>query len=832
MLPKIQKGQTLEIKHFPTKFQALIFRLWESVPAKRLAEVLKTDEETVKSLAKDMGLGEQKWLDEWMTRGYISILRHAWNILPYSQLCTLLDWDEERLDFILKEDDFLDVKLAGWNRTRTDCSEVYYRPLTETEKEQTKKIKKSMEESINAVDASKAEKPFSFFENRYAPISPKKNRQVTVDESWSVKAECEGVSEFVEDFKKEVHDVYGITLCDESEKRIEISMDIKTDDEEYHEVEVTDNRICIRAGSALGVMRGLYFLLDLANGAGTLSFDKKTYKRKTKIKTRFIYSFCGLYGDVLDKDSRISFPDELLRGYARQGINGVWIQGVFYKIAPYPFAPEKCEGWEMRLKNLDEMTRRCARYGIKVYMYINEPRNMDLSFFEKNPHLKGTKQTETNACLCSSHPETHKYLKDTIQTICKAAPLLGGFLNITQSENVVLCYSRGIAEIKEDEHKHINVDFCPVCGKRKGSEVTAEILETMVNAATEVNKDIKFFAYAWAWKNHFAEQLEDLISRLPKNIIILQVSESGIPFKRGGIDNVVGDYSLSIVGPGEAAKELWEMSRSYGLEVAAKVQVNNSWECSTAPFLPVYEKVVEHMKNLLDEGIEHLMLSWTLGGYISDNIKIASAYFFEDIENGGNPYDSVLENAYGEYSGKIKEAVGHFCKGFSEYPFDIRHIYDGPSNAGSANIIYPEPTGIKATMTCYPYDDLKGWCGASEIYTPEILDEQYEKLCSEWEKGLEILKDVPTCEFKDMAHYGYTLFKASHNQIRYYMLRDGEPDKARMDELVKSDKELALMAYEIMLRNSAVGYEAANHYYVTRTSFMEKVINCDYLLDC
>ena len=63
MLPKIEKGQFLDIPHFPTKFQALIFRLWESVPAKRLAEVLKTDEATVTQLAHDMGLGEQIWLD-------------------------------------------------------------------------------------------------------------------------------------------------------------------------------------------------------------------------------------------------------------------------------------------------------------------------------------------------------------------------------------------------------------------------------------------------------------------------------------------------------------------------------------------------------------------------------------------------------------------------------------------------------------------------------------------------------------------------------------------------------------------------------------------------
>ena len=43
-------------------------------------------------------------------------------------------------------------------------------------------------------------------------------------------------------------------------------------------------------------------------------------------------------------------------------------------------------------------------------------------------------------------------------------------------------------------------------------------------------------------------------------------------------------------------------------------------------------------------------------------------------------------------------------------------------------------------------------------------------------------------------------------------------------------RELALLAYRIMLRNAAVGFEAANHYYATRSNLIEKVVQCDYLL--
>ena len=186
MLPEVKEGLKLDIKHFPAKYQALIFRLWESVPAKRLAEVLKTDEDTVKQAAVDMGLGEQGNTDIWQTRGYISIIRHTWNLLPYKQICQLLDWTVERLEFILKEEDFLDIKLGGWIPRKTDCEEVLYHPLTEEEKRQTEKIKATMETYINPLIEKGVEPAFDFFADRYEPICPKQEKAITVDGRWAL----------------------------------------------------------------------------------------------------------------------------------------------------------------------------------------------------------------------------------------------------------------------------------------------------------------------------------------------------------------------------------------------------------------------------------------------------------------------------------------------------------------------------------------------------------------------------------------------------------------------------------------------------------------------
>ncbi len=812
------KGKKLNIPHFPTKFQALIFRLWDMVPCAKIAEVLKTSAINIEKCAMDMGLRKQGNTDIWLERGYISILKAVWNLLPYEQIFELLNWDAERLEYVLKEEDFLWVKLGE----KGECENVYYRELTEEEIIHTRKIKETYLREISPLENDKNASPFDFFSSNRTLLNNKNEKEVLVSSDWTIEFYGrEELKIYVEDFKKFALK-YGIIFSNNSDKKITLRLDADVDDEEYREISFESNLIDINASHPFGVLRGLYDVKNLVEKAGGFAFNKQRKIFKTKVKTRIVYPFCALYADILDKDINISFPDEMLEEYAKIGINGLWFQGVLYKILPFPFDETLSEGWEERIAKLRAITEKCERYGIKIYMYLNEPRDMPLSFFDKYPHLKGASQKPGVACLCSSHPDTHKYLSDALKMLCTSVPKIGGFINITQSENCVLCYSRGV---DKSRFSHIQTEECPVCKNKDASDVTAAIIKTMADAVSEVDNKIKFFEFTWAWENDFCDQYEKLLDLLPKNVIALQVSEDKIPIERGGIKGEVADYSLSVVGPGETAKKLWKKVKENGIETAAKVQINTSWECSTAPFLPVYENVIEHMKNLVDMGIEHMMLSWTLGGYMSDNIKIASAFFFDSGDD--DFYDSFLKSEYGEHCENVKKAVKCFCNGFAEYPFAHQSIYEGPSNTGAGNLLFPEKSGFSSTMTGFAYDDLDRW---RNIYPREVYYNQYKKLCKKWEEGLKFIKTMPVCDFYDMAFYGYTLFKASENQIRYYILRDSGASKEEMKEIVKSEKELAICALEIMLRNSSIGFEATNHYYVTKAMLSEKIIQCDYLL--
>ena len=110
-LPKLGK-EPVKMLHFPTRHQAFIFRAYEYVRPAKIADILGTTEEKVRLAAAEMGLTVECDSDIWLERGYITIIKRMWHILPYNQLLALLRVDEKTLAVILREEDFLDIKLG------------------------------------------------------------------------------------------------------------------------------------------------------------------------------------------------------------------------------------------------------------------------------------------------------------------------------------------------------------------------------------------------------------------------------------------------------------------------------------------------------------------------------------------------------------------------------------------------------------------------------------------------------------------------------------------------------------------------------------------------
>lgn len=676
----------IPLPHFPTRHQAFLFRAWEYIPAEIIAKILKTDTATVRQAAADMGLPDYAPGDLWLRRGYITILRRMWHILPYDQLLELLDTDEQSLARLMREDDFLDIKLSD----KPACERVEWRELSEEEREETRRIKEIMSD----LDMSGV-RPFDF-----------------------------------------AYDVPELTFSGEE-----------------------------------------------------------------RFATRMIYAFSGLYQHAFDVDSEEFLPDDQLRAYQKLGINGIWTQGILAQLAPFPFDPALSAGYETRLTRMRAMTERLARFGIKLYLYLNEPRSMPLSFFDSHPELKGHTQGE-NACLCVSSPQVREYLADAVESVCRSVPLIGGFFTITRSENLTNCYSHA--------DKAGNPCSCPRCREKSVGEVIASTVASLRDGARRVRSDIKVFAWSWGWN----EYSEEIIRLLPRDVILLSQSELDMPFEIGGVKGNVIDYSMSIVGPGERARNEWRLARELGLEIGAKVQINTTWEASTVPAIPVSPSVEEHMDRLQSEGVRHLLLSWTLGGYPSPNIAAAAKYFYDGC-------------TCVEQKNQLRNAEQQFVRAFSAFPFHLQVLYLGPQNAGPSSLLFESPTGYRSTMTCFAYDDLESWRG---IYPVDTFEAQLARLCREWELGLRMIPEGDRSERAVMAGAAYCLFRSSLHQTRFIRARD---EGRLWDAVAEAKRELEMTEQMLLLmnQNAAIGYEAANHYYFSKGQLAEKIINCRYIVE-
>lgn len=868
----------LEFPHFPTSMQAFVWKNWGLVPVERIAAVLRTGSEEVLELARGMGLATPLEVDPlWLSRGYITIIRANWHLLPYEQMLELLQWDAAKLAFTLKEDDFLWSKVG---RLKPQTPVLHYRPLTAAESARTALMRERFEacfESAGAAGrptAAGREKPFDFLrrfdKRKSAPASTEASQPfdeqatapvggddfVTLTADWTLAypAGSRPIESFARRFADKLERRWGVRIAAQAIADAEgalassrvIALDIRPDAAllaESHELDIGADRITILSVDEPGLLRGLQWITGELEKRGGPWLTVGNTVRRTKFDLRYIYSYFAVYGDPLMDEELDPYPDGMLESLSERGVNGIWLHCLLFHMVPWREAPELSAGWERRIAGLNRLIERAADYGIGVYLYFNEPRAMPPSFYETRPDWKGHSINVLYPALCTSVPEVQQFLRDGTARLFREAPGLKGLFTITMSENVTNCYSRAGGG-KTD---------CPRCSTRRPYEVAAEVNRMIAEGARSVKPDARIIAWTWGWSAGLGWKEEDTalaVSLMPESISLMCTSETGIPTQVGGVEAKVADYSMSIVGPGQLALDSWKAALDRGMAAVAKVQLNNTWECSAVPFLPVFDLVEEHISNLRHSGVTGLMLSWTLGGYPSLNLDIASGYYWDtetDGQAGGETADvkvDVLGRTFGmKAAAIISEASSELSDAFREFPFHLRVLYRAPQNFGPSNRLYGEPTGYESTMIGFPYDDLDGWRYA---YPPEPFREQFGKLAEGWLRGLQRLREAAPHiseaaqeDYRDLVHAAegaYYHFRSSYLQICFTIsrnLRRASPDAAvqeaerqRMLAVIEEEIRLARALYDLMAIDSRIGYEASNHYYYTAQDLREKVLSC------
>jgi hypothetical protein len=753
LLPHGDAPAALESGYFPDRLHEFVWRNWNSIEPEKLAKVLRTSAENVTAIATSMGLPSTAAVPpEMLTRGYSTIIRRNWHLLPYEQILELVEMTPQRLSFILREEDFLWWKLGN---LKPKCDRLVYVEPTATARERASEIRNIVEQDFGPAMDLPAEPRFEFVRQLSSPLSrPPAAR--------------------------------------------------------------TDSEIA---------------------------------------SLRFVYSYLALYGDPLLNPKLDPYPDAFLQRLSAVGVNGVWLHVVLRDLAPGgPTFPEFGKDHEQRLENLRDLVRRAKKHGIGVYLYINEPRAMPSRFFEAHPEVAGVEETGLRA-MCTSTPEVRNWLSDSLTYVFRAVPALGGVYAITASENLTSCGS------------HTDSPDCVRCKERGSTEIIAEVVSLIEQGVHRGNPDAKVIISDWGWEP-WARDYEapvtgqpnkadlgagpDIIARLPESVWLMAVSEWHVPIERGGVKTLVGEYSMSSVGPGRRALRHWEAAHKKGIKVAAEIQFNNTCEIASLPYIPVMDLVAEHCHNLALQNLDGMLIGWTMGGYPSLNFELADRINHTPVPNVKDVLDTLADERFGpEGAPHGRRAWTLMSDAFRQYPFHIRVVYNCPVQHGPANPLYASRTGYKASGWGIPYDDLETWRG---IYPADVFAGQFDRMAQEWLLGvreLQIAVDKAPADRRGAAQVDLRMAKAAQlhfqsvgNQARFVIARDElakggdslsrakqEEIHARIRQCIESEIELARELYPLAQADARIGFEPSCQYFYLPQDLIEKVINCRWLME-
>jgi hypothetical protein len=710
------KNPALRADYFPHRQYTFVWRNWSVVDKVKLAEVMGTSVEKVEDIACSMGLPRTQTIEkEWATpRGYITVVRRNWHLLPYDQLLQLLGMSREELKFRLVEDDFLFDKLG---KVKPLCEPLHYTEPTTEMRARAKEIAKEI--SV-------------FGKNGFVPQEPR--------------------FEFMRQF-------------------------------------------------------------EVLKAASTL---KTTSQNNFDLKIAFPYF--SDFGDPLLDPEMGAYPEEMFRQLAEVGVNGIWLHTVLRNLVePDEKGFPGDEGAKKRIEGLQRLVNRAAKYGVRIFLYMNEPRSMDPEWFASTEERQAYGGVIVNGKqgFCPSNPEVLKWLTRSLNSVFSQVEGLGGVFTITASENYTVCTSR---------YKHYKK--CPHCGKGSYALLQAAVNRAIEEGVHSASPKAEVIVWDWKWPDH---ECKEIIENLPKGCRFMSVSEWSKPIDRGGVKSAINEYSMSAVGPGPRAVRNWGYARAAGLKCMAKVQVNSTWEMAITPSIPALDLVARHAENLSKEGVEGVFLSWSLGGYPSENLKL-----FQTFDGKMSADEAVAKLACEEYGTKagalVREAWRECSKGFEEYPYHINVIYFGPHHMGPSNIFYTAPTKYRSALAGNPYDDIERW---RQIYPIEVWSSQMDKAAEGFTRGVELLeraKKVAMGEIREKVAAQLSRAKAieihlasSAVQARFFSARnkylkaasEEERNSCKREMLTacKEEKELIKRMLKIVSIDSEIAYESSNHYF-------------------
>jgi hypothetical protein len=536
------------------------------------------------------------------------------------------------------------------------------------------------------------------------------------------------------------------------------------------------------------------------------------------------------------------YPEAYLERLAREGINGLWLTIEWRDIASTSFTSRSPDA-ARRIKKLRRTVERCLKYGIKIWIFCIEPKQVKKTdpLYLNHPDMFSDGGRGDVALLCTATAKARQYIKESVCDIFSQVPRLGGILMIAHGERPTTCLSF----LNPVTGKVLGKE-CSRCRELKPWQIYRNTSEAIVSGIRAAGSDAEYIS--WFYQPHVRPERApftiDCARNTPEGVIFAYNFESGAIKDQLGRFRNGGDYWLSYVGPAEGFKQVAEAGRLAGKKIGAKIQVGSSHEVATVPFVPVPGLLYRKYKAMKEAGVSTVLQCWYFGNYPGIMNKAAGELSFSDFTQSEDEFLKRLAAPYwGKDSALVADIWKKYSDAYSEYPLSNDMQYYGPFHAGPAWPLYADVNLKPLGRTWKPLDAPSGDAigEALENHTIEeasILSRRMAEgmdikdkngndildvLAERWKDNPERLKDIGVMKaLKYQFESGADIFEFYLNRAKaIYESRERKNSAAsiaalkRMQEALLKEEEVTKKLLPLAKADSRLGFhsEAEAHQY-------------------
>ena len=520
-----------------------------------------------------------------------------------------------------------------------------------------------------------------------------------------------------------------------------------------------DGKVTITTEDDEGLRRAVYYYQDRVRAG-----DLAPCVRKPWVRNRIARCFFGpIKRPPLNHDELMDdvdyYPEPYLDRLAHEGINGLWLTVEWRDLAETSFTKRSPDAMR-RLAKLRRTVDRCLKYGIKTWIFCIEPRRCgkDDPLLKEHPELFGC-TVAGESLMCPLQPAAQRYIEESVKDIFTQVPRLGGIMMISYGERETTCLSRF-----DPLTGRFNGN-CPRCARLEPWQIHWETASAIMRGIRAAGSDAEYISWFYqpqvrpergAWN-------ADVARHLPDGVTLAYNFESGAVKEQLGRLRNGGDYWLSYVGPAEGFRKVAEAGRQAGAPIGAKIQVGNSHEVATVPFVPVPGLLYRKYKAMREMGVSTVLQCWYFGNCPGIMNKAAGELSFDSFDDDEATFLKRLAAPYwGKDAALVASVWQQLSDAYANYPLSNDMQYYGPFHAGPAWPLLPDVSLAPLARTWKPHDppsgDAIGEClenhtieeasilaqymaKGARVRTPDGAD-ALEVLASRWNGDFERMRDI------------------------------------------------------------------------------------------